>query len=108
MRKDLNDMDNNVFENNMINTVNDNARAVSAEMDAQFYEEALKWIERRKEKRTRAIIETICWVLCFVTIVAALCVLAWLSAMPTILSIVISSVFGIATGVRVCGLVNVI
>ena len=101
-------MDNNAFENNMINTVNENSKSVNSDRDTRFYEDALRWIERRKEQRTRAIIEAICWVLSYTTIVAALCILVWLSAIHAILAIVISSVFGITTGVRVCGLVNVI
>ena len=96
------------FENNMINAVNEKADAFEAERVAKFYEDAQKWVARRKAKRIRAVIEMLCWVTCFITLVAAFGVLSWLGEVPTELAIAIPSVFGFVAGVRVCGLVRVI
>ena len=96
------------FENNMINAVNEKADAFNAELQAKFYEEAQKWVARRKAKRIRAVIEILCWVVCFITLVVGCGALSWLGEVPTELAIVIPAVFGFAAGVRVCGLINVI
>lgn len=96
------------FENNMINAVNEKADAARAEMYAQFNEEAKKWVAQRKAKRIRAVIEILCWVACFITLVVAFSVLSWLGEIPTELAVACPSVFGFVAGVRVCGLVRVI
>ena len=96
------------FEINMINAVNEKADAFEAELQAKFFEEAQKWVARRKAKKIRAVIEMLCWVLCFITLVVAFGALSWLGEVPTELAIAIPSVFGFAAGVRVCGLTKVI
>ena len=96
------------FEKNMINAVNEKADAFNAELQAKFYEEAQKWVARRKAKRIRAVIEILCWVICFITLVVGFCVLSCLGEVPTVLAIASTSVFGFAAGIRVCGLVKVI
>ena len=96
------------FEKNMINAVNEKADAFNAEMQAKFLEDAQKWVARRKAKRIRAVLEMLCWIICFITLVVAFGVLSWLGKVPTELCIAIPAVFGFMAGVRVCGLVNVI
>lgn len=101
-------MDNNAFENNMINAVNKNAQAASVARASQFQEDAKKWMERRRKQRLKAFIEILCWLVGFVTIVFAMGALTWLDRVPGEYAIAISAVFGFITGCRVCGLVNVI
>ena len=96
------------FEKNMINAVNEKADAFNAEMQAKFSEEAQKWVAKRRAKRIRAVLEMLCWITCFITLVVAFSVLSWLGEIPTELAIACPSVFGFVAGVRVCGLVRVI
>lgn len=96
------------FENNMINAVNEKADAFEAERVAKFYEDAQKWVARRKAKRIRAVIEMLCWMLCVITLVVGFVVLSWMSEVPVALAIATPSVFGFAAGVRVCALIKVI
>lgn len=96
------------FETNMINAVNEKADAFDAEMQAKFYEEAKKWVAKRKAKRIRSVIEILCWIIGFITLVVAFGVLTWIGEVPTELAIAIPSVFGFVSGVRVCGLIKVI
>ena len=101
-------MDNTAFEINMINAVNANAKAASEKRDCRFREDIQEWIERRKAQRFRAIVEIICWLLSFATIVFAMGALNWLGEVPNELAIAISAVFGLITGGRVRGLFNMI
>ena len=101
-------MDNNEFENYMINTVNANANAASDERAARFQEDLREWIERRKAKKFRAIVEIVCWVLSFATLVFAIGALNWLGEIPNVLAILIPSVVGLVAGIRIRGLFNII
>ena len=99
-------MDNNAFEKNMIEFVNSNAKTAETQRADHFQKDLEKWRERRKAEKIRAIVELLCWFFGFITLVVAFGVLSWLDAVPTELAIAIPAVFGFATGVRVCGLVN--
>ena len=99
-------MDNNAFEKHMIDFVNTNAKTAANEREDQFQRDLDKWKARRKAEKIRAIVEMMCWVLCFITLVVAFGVLSWLDAVPTELAIAIPAVFGFMAGIRVCGLVN--
>lgn len=101
-------MDNNAFENNMINYVNGNAKAASEERAARFQEDVRRWVEHRKAQKFRAIVEIVCWVLTFATIVYAMGALNWLGIVPNELAIIIPAVFGMITGCRIRGLINMI
>ena len=99
-------MDNNAFENNMINAVNGNADAARQERNERWLEQMRDYMERRKAEKFRAIVEMVCWVLCFATIVYAMGALNWLGKVPNELAIIIPAVFGLITGGRIRGLVN--
>ena len=101
-------MDNNAFEINMINAVNKNAQAANEARISQFNEDAKKWVERRRKQKYKAVVEILCWLIGFVTIVAAMGALNWLGKVPGEYAIAITAVFGFITGCRVSGLVRVI
>ena len=101
-------MDNNAFENIMINAVNCNAKVASEQRAARYLEEVQKIVERKKARRIRAVVEMVCWVLGFATLVFAMGALNWIGKVPNELAIAIPSVFGLITGGRVRGLINLI
>ena len=94
-------MDNNIFETTMINTVNANAKTASAKREAK----GIKW---KKTNKTRAILEWICWMLCFVAITYSMYVFNKIGYLPTGLAIAIPSCVGWVGGVRVGGLIKLI
>lgn len=99
-------MDNNAFETNMFNAVNNHAKDASEARDAEFQDGVKKWKERRKAERINALLGILFWVLGFAVVMAVVGVLNWLGKVPNEYAILISAVVGIATGARLCILVN--
>lgn len=64
--------------------------------------------KRKKTKKTRAVVEILFWMLCFVAITYSVYVFSELGFLPTGLAIVIPSCIGWVGGVRVGGLINLI
>ena len=85
----------------MINTVNANAKTASAKREA-------KDTQRKNHNKARAIMELICWMLCFVAITYSMYVFSKLGYLPTALAIITPSCIGYAAGVRVGGLIKLI
>lgn len=96
-----NDMDNNTFEAKMIKTVNANAKTASAKREA-------KDIKKKKTNKARAVIELICWMMCFVAITYSMYVFCEVGYLPMALAIITPSCIGYAAGVRVGGLIKLI
>ena len=94
-------MDNNAFETKMLNTVNANAKTASAKREA-------KATKRRKTNKSRAVVEMLCWVLCFMAITFSMYVFCMLGYLPTAWAIAIPSCIGYVAGVRVGGLIKLI
>lgn len=101
-------MNNKEFESYIYNLVNGNAKTASEARNAQFLEEARKWVERRKAQKRRAIIEMLCLVLVFFATVVAMWTIGLMGLLPIELVVLIPALFGAAVGFRVCSLLNVI
>jgi uncharacterized membrane protein len=87
-------MDNNAFETKMFETVNKNAKTKR---------EATK---KKKTNKARAIVEMICWMLCFVVVAYSVYVFCMLGYLPTGLAIVTTSCISYVAGIRVGGLIK--
>ena len=94
-------MDNNAFETKMINTVNANAKTASAKREA-------KATKRKKTNKARAVVEMLCWMMCFVATTYSMYLLCTLGYLPTAWAILTPSCIGYVSGVRVGGLVKLI
>lgn len=94
-------MNNNTFEAKMIDTVNANAKTANAKREA-------KAIKRKKTNKARAVVEMLCWMMCFVAITYSMYLLCDLGYLPTAWAILTPSCIGYVAGVRVGGLIKLI
>lgn len=65
-------------------------------------------MKHKKTNKARAVVEILCWMLCFVAITYSMYVFSRLGYLPTGFAIVIPSCIGWVGGVRVGGLINLI